>query len=85
MTAPSDGVAVDPNALNSVSTTALELGRNVSVRLALDDADTPDNGALVVLREPGPSLLACRCPLCLLRRAPRDQPAPTMRTRLPTA
>ena len=52
MTAPSDGVAVDPNALNSVSTTALELGRNVSVRLALDDADTPDNGALVVLREP---------------------------------
>ena len=52
MTAPSDGVAVDPSALNSVSTTALELGRNVSVRLALDDADTPDNGALVVLREP---------------------------------
>jgi hypothetical protein len=47
--ASQDSAHADPAQLPAVSTTGLELANNVSVRIALDPADTPQCGALVVL------------------------------------
>eukprot|EP01050_Picozoa_sp_SAG11_P034541 SAG11_NODE_12250_length_713_cov_1.096091_2_plen_95_part_01 len=47
--APPPGELLSPSNSYAVSTTGLELGRNVTVRIALDRADTPDCGALQVI------------------------------------